>query len=71
MLGEFRWLDFTVLIVYFTSQLAMGPYFARRAKSTESYFVGNRSYPGWLLGISMFGGRAWARVSRTPAPRGA
>ncbi len=55
MLGEFRWLDFTVLIVYFTSQLAMGPYFARRAKSTESYFVGNRSYPGWLLGISMFG----------------
>ncbi len=55
MLGEFRWLDFTVLVVYFATQLAMGPYFAMRAKSTESYFVGNRSYPGWLLGISMFG----------------
>ncbi|MBM3289734.1 MAG: sodium/solute symporter [Candidatus Hydrogenedentes bacterium] len=33
----------------------MGPYFARRQKSTESYFVGNRSYPGWLIGLSMFG----------------
>lgn len=55
MLGEFRWVDFAVLVIYFASQVAMGPYFARRAKSTESYFVGNRSYPGWLLGISMFG----------------
>ncbi|MDZ4858103.1 MAG: sodium/solute symporter [Candidatus Hydrogenedentes bacterium] len=55
MLGEVRWLDVVVLVVYFASQVAMGPYFARRAKSTESYFVGNRNYPGWLLGVSMFG----------------
>lgn len=55
MPGQFRWLDLVVLVVYFLTQLAMGPYFARRAKSTESYFVGNRSYPGWVLGISMFG----------------
>lgn len=55
MLEQFRWLDIVVLVVYFASQVAMGPIFARRAKSTESYFVGNRNYPGWLLGISMFG----------------
>ena len=55
MAGQFRWLDLVVLVVYFSTQLAMGPYFARRAKSTESYFVGNRSYKGWVLGISMFG----------------
>ncbi|GMW02348.1 MAG: sodium:solute symporter [Candidatus Hydrogenedentota bacterium] len=55
MLGEFRALDVVILVGYFGIQLAMGPYFARRQKSTESYFVGNRSYPAWLLGISMFG----------------
>lgn len=55
MLGEIRTIDIIVLVVYFAAQVAMGPIFARRAKSTESYFVGNRSYPGWLLGISMFG----------------
>lgn len=55
MLGEIRTVDIVVLVVYFAAQVAMGPIFARRAKSTESYFVGNRSYPGWLLGISMFG----------------
>jgi len=55
MLGEIRWVDVVVLVVYFASQVAMGPYFARRAKTTESYFVGNRNYPGWVLGVSMFG----------------
>ncbi|MCC6486781.1 MAG: sodium/solute symporter [Candidatus Hydrogenedentes bacterium] len=35
--------------------LAMGSYFARRAKSTEQYFVGGRAYPGWLIGVSLFG----------------
>jgi len=32
----------------------MGPYFAKRTKTTEGYFLGNRSYAGWLIGISMF-----------------
>lgn len=55
MLGEIRWIDLVVLVLYFGSQVAMGVYISRRQKSTESYFVGNRSYPAWLLGISMFG----------------
>ena len=50
-----RTLDIFVLIAYFGSMTLMGWYFARRAKSTEGYFVGNRAYPGWLIGISLFG----------------
>lgn len=51
----FRALDVAVLAVYFISMTLMGLYFSRRAKTTERYFVGGRSYPGWLLGVSLFG----------------
>ena len=51
---QFTTLDWIVLIVYFSSMAAMGPLFARRARSTEGYFLGNRSFPGWLIGLSMF-----------------
>lgn len=54
-MGEMRYTDILVLIVYFVSMTLMGLYFARHAKSTEGYFVGNRAYPGWLIGISLFG----------------
>jgi len=48
-------IDIGILVLYFGAMLAMGAYFGRRAKSTESYFVGGRAYPGWLLGVSLFG----------------
>lgn len=48
-------IDLGVLAIYFGAMLAMGSYFARRAQSTEQYFVGGRAYPGWLIGISLFG----------------
>ncbi|HNY87838.1 MAG TPA: sodium/solute symporter, partial [Candidatus Hydrogenedentes bacterium] len=51
---EMRTVDIVVLVVYFLAMASMGPYFARRNKSTENYFVGGRSYPGWLIGLSMF-----------------
>src|SRR5689334_15558867 len=35
--------------------VAVGWLFSRRVKTTEGYFVGNRSYPGWVVGISLFG----------------
>lgn len=54
-MNQINYLDLAVLVVYFGSMLAMGSYFARRAKSTEQYFVGGRAYPGWLIGISLFG----------------
>ncbi|HNR31325.1 MAG TPA: sodium:solute symporter, partial [Candidatus Hydrogenedentes bacterium] len=50
-----RVLDIIVLIVYFGSMSLMGVYFTRKSGTTEGYFVGNRSYPGWLIGVSLFG----------------
>jgi SSS family solute:Na+ symporter len=47
-------LDMVILIVYFIGMAAIGPICARRSKTTEGYFVGNRSFPGWLIGLSMF-----------------
>lgn len=48
-------IDIAVIFVYFAALMAMGWYFSRRAKSTEQYFVAGRAYPGWLVGVSLFG----------------
>lgn len=53
-MSQFTTIDWIVLVVYFLSMAAMGPLFAHRGRSTEGYFLGGRSYPGWLLGLSMF-----------------
>lgn len=53
-MSQFTLFDWIVLVVYFLAMAAMGPLFAYRGKSTEGYFLGGRSYPGWLLGLSMF-----------------
>lgn len=47
-------LDWIVLVVYFGAMAAIGPFFARMNRTTEGYFLGDRSFPGWLVGISMF-----------------
>lgn len=49
-----RTVDIVVLVIYFLGMASLGPILARRNKNTENYFVGGRSYPGWLLGLSMF-----------------
>lgn len=51
---QFGPLDWAILAVYFVGVASIGPLFARRNKSTESYFVGNRQFPAWLLGLAMF-----------------
>ncbi len=50
----FQWIDYVVLFVYFTAMAAMGPLFASKSRTTEGYFLGDRSFPGWLIGFSMF-----------------
>jgi SSS family solute:Na+ symporter len=50
-----RWVDLVVIGLYFAAMVAVGWLFSRRVKSTESYFVGNRSYAGWVAGVSLFG----------------
>lgn len=51
---SFTFLDYAVLGIYFAAMAALGPLFASKAKTTEGYFLGDRSFPGWLIGFSMF-----------------
>lgn len=52
---HFSGLDVAVVAVHFTVITVVGYLMGKRATTTERYFVGGRSYPGWLIGISMFG----------------
>jgi SSS family solute:Na+ symporter len=54
MPSHFGTLDWAILAIYFCIMASSGPLFARRNKSTETFFVGNRSFPAWLLGLAMF-----------------
>ncbi len=53
-MGKFTIVDYVVLIGYFGAMASLGPIFASKAKTTEGYFLGDRSFPGWLVGFSMF-----------------
>ena len=54
LMNTMRTWDLVVLALYFGAMAAMGPLFARRNRTTEGYFLGDRSFPGWLTGVSMF-----------------
>ena len=47
--------DLLVFVIYFVAMIVFGWIFSRRVRTSEGYFVGNRSYPGWVAGISLFG----------------
>lgn len=55
MSALFRPLDLMVILLYLAAMIALGVFFARRNKTTEDYFLGNRSFPGWVIGISLLG----------------
>ena len=45
--------DILVLVVYFVVMIAIGVYVTRRAsRNLDSYFLGDKSMPWWLLGVS-------------------
>jgi SSS family solute:Na+ symporter len=50
-----EWFDWIVLAVYLGIVVLVAAWFARRQKSTEEYFVGGRTVPGWAVGLSLFG----------------
>ncbi len=50
-----RMWDVVAIVAYLAGMAGVGLYFAKRNKSTEEYFVGNRSFPGWVIGLSMLG----------------
>lgn len=46
-------IDWVIVVAYTITALAIGAYFTRRASgSVESYFVGSRSLPWWVIGFS-------------------
>ena len=53
-MSNFTMWEYGILILYFASMAALGPLIAHKGKTTEGYFLGDRSFPGWLIGISMF-----------------
>ena len=48
-------IDWIILGLYLAVIAWMGTSFARRQKTTESYFIGGRSVPWWAIGLSFFG----------------
>lgn len=46
-------LDFFVIGCYVGGLIGIGAYFSRRQKTTDEYFVANRSIPGWAAGLSL------------------
>ena len=47
-------IDWLIIAAYFVLSLVIGLYYARRAgRSTEEYFLSDRSMPWWLAGTSM------------------
>jgi SSS family transporter len=51
---EFGTLNYSVLLVYLLSMLAVGAYFARRNRNTDDYFRGGKHIPWWAAGCSIF-----------------
>lgn len=52
LLGE---LDLAVLCGYMLLITGIGLYFAGKNTNTEEYFVGGRSFSGWIIGLSLVG----------------
>ncbi|MFG0249159.1 MAG: sodium:solute symporter [Phycisphaeraceae bacterium JB051] len=48
-------LNLSAVIVYLLGTIVIGLYFSRKNTNTEEYFVGGRSLPGWVVGLSMVG----------------
>ena len=53
-MNSLRTLDLLVIAIYFVAVAAIGLRFARRQKSTETYFVAERKIPWWAMGLSVF-----------------
>lgn len=49
----FRIPDLVAILIYLSAMAALGIYFSKKNKSTEDYFVGNRAFKGWVIGLSM------------------
>lgn len=48
-------IDIVVIVLYLMGMVGLGIWFSTRNRTTEDYFLGNRSFPGWAIGLSMLG----------------
>lgn len=48
-------LDIAALVGYLLVITGIGFYFSRKNTNTEEYFVGGRSFSGWVIGLSLVG----------------
>ena len=49
-----HFIDYAIIAAYLIFALWVGVHFSKKASSnTESYFLGGRSFPWWMIGISM------------------
>jgi len=48
-------LDLLTLLSYLGVVMAIGLYFSKKNTTTEEYFVGGRSFSGWVIGLSLVG----------------
>ena len=48
-------LDIAALVAYLLLITGIGFYFSRKNTNTEEYFVGGRSFAGWVIGLSLVG----------------
>ena len=48
-----RWQDLVVILLNLAVMVGIGVYCARRTRSADSYFLADRSMPGWVVGFSM------------------
>lgn len=53
---KMHWIDLLVITAYFAVTLVVGLRFSRKNRSTERYYLGERSFPGWAVGLSFIGG---------------
>ncbi|MGA2596256.1 MAG: sodium:solute symporter [Bryobacteraceae bacterium] len=52
-MGTLRWLDILVIAIYLATLTGVGLRFSRRQKTTQRYFIAQRSIPGWAMGLSL------------------
>ena len=52
---DYACVDLSVLVAYLIGMALVGVYFAKRNVTTDAYFLGGRSFKGWVIGLSLVG----------------
>jgi solute:Na+ symporter, SSS family len=53
-LPTLHWVDWAVIWTYFLAMIGMGAWIAWRHRTSDDYYLGGRTIPGWAAGLSLF-----------------